>query len=240
MLEIKDIISKLNSYNLNNSYNPLIYKNKDKLGLVLDIKDSTFDFLTRAFTFDNIDALDEFLNKYSWYRSDKNIYNITLSFDDYITKEPTLIYTYQNNELSFQDMLNLKETIQENNQNKINANLKNAYLLNIENLTNYLINIINNNNQIKQEKNQLKIMENDLKYNLLKVLSIYYGKNKDIPKKGVTLDTNIILNNNIEKLKNGLINLNNQDLNYIENYLKNLIAETKKEELDEKNIINNY
>ena len=41
MLEIKDIKNKLKSYNLNTTYGPTIYQNNNKIGLALDIKDST-------------------------------------------------------------------------------------------------------------------------------------------------------------------------------------------------------
>ena len=62
MLEINEIIKVLNSYDLEStSYGPTLYENKDNLGICLDIKDSTFGYLTRGFIFNNKEELDDFL-----------------------------------------------------------------------------------------------------------------------------------------------------------------------------------
>ncbi len=238
MLQIKDIKNILLTYNFNTYYGPTIYKNNNDLGLALDLKDSTFGYLTRFFTFENINDLDNFLTKYIAYKNNK--LDIKLSFDDYLTTTPTLIYTYQNKELSLEDLLNLKDNIKTIKSNNITNTTKQIYLINIEYLTKYLINLIKTNISNKETKNNLKIKENDLKYQLLQVLAIYYDKDKNIAKKGVTLDTFINDTSLINELENNLKNLPNESIEYLENYLKDLINKVKTTEYDDKNIINAY
>ena len=82
MLDKKELLKILSTYNItSNKYGPTIYENNTKIGLCLDIKESTFGYLTRIFTFDDQKKLEEFLNKYSWYKKNKNKYNITLNFN---------------------------------------------------------------------------------------------------------------------------------------------------------------
>ena len=228
MLDIKDIKAKLASYNLSTPYGPTVYMNNSKTGITLDIKDSTFGYLTRCFTFNNIEDLDTFIKKYLYYKNSKLI---KLSLDDYLTSEPNLIYTYQQKELTLEDMTNLNST---------STDPKNIYINNIINLTNYLIDLININYTNNQEKNELKIQENDLKYNLLEALTTYYGKNKTNIKKNILIDNINLDTKYINELKNNIIDLNNKSLDYLESYLKELIAKIKNIELNEKNIVNIY
>ena len=106
-----------------NKYGPTVYQNSKDLGICLEIKDSTFGFLTRAFTFQTIDDLDNFLKKYSWYKNNTK-YDIELSLDNYETKTPKLIYKYKDKVLDLNDMLNLEEIIEKNNEQKINEKIK--------------------------------------------------------------------------------------------------------------------
>ncbi len=240
MLDKQELLKILNTYNItSNKYGPTIYEKENKLGICLDIKESTFGYLTRIFTFNDKDTLNEFLTKYSWYKKNKTKYNITLNFDKYNTKEPNIKYLYQNQELSLTDMLNLKEVITKNENNITEENKKYIYLTNIKALTEYLINIKKNKEQIKIEKNNLKTKENDLKHELLENLTIYYGRPKKPEKKAVSLE-NIFTNNDISVLQNNEINIQNKSLNDIKNYLTNLINITKEEELDEKHLVNIY
>ena len=128
MLDKQELLKILNTYNItSNKYGPTIYEKENKLGICLDIKESTFGYLTRIFTFNDKDTLSEFLTKYSWYKKNKTKYNITLNFDKYNTKEPNIKYLYQNQELSLTDMLNLKEVITKNENNITEENKKNIY-----------------------------------------------------------------------------------------------------------------
>ena len=237
----KDIILKtLNSYNLNShKYGPTIYENSN-LGICLDIKDSIFGYLTRAFIFNEPNSLEEFIQKYLWYKNNYQKYPIKLVLTDYNHPETTIKYIYQEKELTLNEMQNLKENISLKKEDTKNNNLKTAYLLNIEALTNYLINLKNEHNNLKIEKNNLKIKENDLKYALLENLTIYYGKTRPIEKKGVSLDN--IINSNSENtlLQNNLTNIKNKELPAIEDYLKVLINLVKEEELNNQSLINTY
>lgn len=241
MLTKDDILKIFHSYNLNSSnYGPTIYENNHELGICLDLKDSTFSYLTRAFIFSNSIDLDEFLKKYTWYKNNYKTYNVKLSLDNYENKKPQVKYYYQNQELTFNDMLNLNNIIDSNKQNIANNYLKNAYLLNIEALTNYLINLKNNNYNLKKEKNDLKIQENDLKYELLANLTLYYGKERTLAKKAVSLENIFSSTNDINLLKSNLQNIKTKNLDEIKNYLQTLINLIKEEELNDKNLINIY
>ena len=87
-------------------------------------------------------------------------------------------------------------------------------MINIEGLTNYLINLKENKYKIRKEKNDLKIKENELKYELLEALNKYYGKTKAITKRPVNLD---IINNSNDKdqLQENLKNIKQKSINEI-------------------------
>ena len=236
--EIKKILS---SYNLEtNKYGPTIYENNNELGITLDIKDPLFGFLTRKFIFNNKEDLEEFLKKYTWYKNNYQKYNIILKLDNYEIENPNLIYTFKNNELSLNDMLNLKTNLEENKESVIESNNKESYLINIENLTTYLIDLKNNNYKINLEKNNLKIKENDLKYELLNYLSEYYARPKNFEKKGVSLDNVFMPTNDINILNNNLNNIKDKNSATMKNYLETLINLCKEEELNDKNLLNIY
>lgn len=64
MLNIKEIAKVLQSYNMNiATYGPSIYANSKETGICLEVKDTTFGFLLRYFTFNTIKELEEFLKK---------------------------------------------------------------------------------------------------------------------------------------------------------------------------------
>lgn len=240
MLDKKNLLQILNTYNIkSNKYGPTIYEFNTNLGICLDIKESTFGFLTRIFIFNNEDEVKDFLNKYTWYKKNKNKYQITLNFDVFDIPNPNIKYIYNNEELTFNDMLNIKNIINEKLNKKEELQEKSIYLMNINSLTNYLITIKNNKIIAKQEKNRLKTTENDLKYELLKRLFIYYERPNPPEKKAISLD-NIIQNNDISIYKNNELNIQNKSLDEIKNYLSSLINIIKQEELDEKYFIDVY
>jgi len=240
VLSIKDILKVLRSYNLNSTnYGPSIYEGDNETGLCFEIKDSTFGFLTRYFTFDNIEELENFLKMHSWYKKNKKKWNITISLSDYKIPNPKIIYTYKDKELKLEDMLNLENIIEEKEKEDSLDIEKNTILINLEGLTNYLINLKNIKLNTRTEKNNLKIKENELKYELLEALNTYYGKTKPVIKRPVNLD--IIKNNNdAELLQENLKNIKQKDLKEMNAYLDSLIKIIKDEELDEKYLINIY
>lgn len=239
MLNIKEIAKVLQSYNMNiATYGPSIYANSKETGICLEVKDTTFGFLLRYFTFNTIKELEEFLKKYTWYKKNHKKYNINLSLDRYDIPNPSIKYTYNNEELDFNDMINFEKTKISKNQNEIEETEKMSYIINIENLTNYLLKLENNYNQIREEKNKLKIEENELKYTLLEELTTYYDKEKNITKKPVNLD--IIIQNNDTTLLNNIDEVRVKSLDEIKNYLEELIKKGRSLELDDKHIIDEY
>ncbi len=241
MITKEDIKKILSSYNLEtNKYGPTIYENNTELGITLDIKDPLFGFLTRKFIFSTTEELTNFLKQYTWYKNNYQKYDIILKFNNYEIENPNLIYTFKSQELTLEDMLNLKNNLEENKESVIESNNKQSYYINIENLTTYLINLKNNNYKINLEKNNLKIKENDLKYELLSYLTEYYGRTKNFDKKGVSLDNVFMPTNDINLLNNNLANLKDKSSSEMKNYLETLINLCKEEELNDKNLLNIY
>ena len=241
MLAKNEALQILKTYNIKSeSYGPTIYQENDNIGICLDIKDSLFGYLTRAFIFPDASSLDNFLKGYLWYKNNHQKYNITLSLESYETKIANIKYMYNNNSLSIDDMLNMDTYLKKEQENLDDSNLFEIYLSNIEKLTEYLINFKKSKQTIIAEKNALKTKENDLKFALLKELTIYYDRNKNINKKIITLDfmnppsDNSLLYNNINNLKI------NKSIDEAKNYLSSLINVIKEEELDEKNLVNIY
>ncbi len=241
MLAKNEALQILKTYNIKSeSYGPTIYQENDNIGICLDIKDSLFGYLTRAFIFPDASSLDNFLKGYLWYKNNHQKYNITLSLESYETKIANIKYMYNNNSLSIDDMLNMDTYLKKEQENLDDSNLFEIYLSNIEKLTEYLINLKKSKQTIIAEKNALKTKENDLKFELLKELTIYYDRNKNINKKIITLDfmnppsDNSLLYNNINNLKI------NKSIDEAKNYLSSLINVIKEEELDEKNLVNIY
>lgn len=241
MLAKNEALQILKTYNIKSeSYGPTIYQENDNIGICLDIKDSLFGYLTRAFIFPDASSLDNFLKGYLWYKNNHQKYNITLSLESYETKIANIKYMYNNNSLSIDDMLNMDTYLKKEQENLDDSNLFEIYLSNIEKLTEYLINFKKSKQTIIAEKNALKTKENDLKFELLKELTIYYDRNKNINKKIITLDfmdpptDNSLLYNNINNLKI------NKSIDEAKNYLSSLINVIKEEELDEKNLVNIY
>lgn len=239
MLAIKDALQVLQSYNIySQKYEPTIYENNKNVGICLDIKDSLFGYLTRVFTFKEKKELDNFLTSFFWYKNNYQKYHIKLTLDNYNTKNPHIIYQYKNQTLTLDDMLNIN-TLFEEEQKKNQDELEKKYFLScIQELTNYLINFRQMKENIKLEKNQLKTEENDLKYTLLTQLTIYYGKEKKLAKKPITLDPPSNLDHTL--LLNNLNSITQKDLAEMKQYLNSLINIIKSEELDEKNLVNIY
>ena len=171
MLVVKDILKVLKSYNIDSTnFGPSIYKSNSDIGLSLEIKDDTFGFLTRYFIFQTKKELEEFLKSFFWYKKNKDKWKISLSLDNYEIPNPKIKYTYNDTELNYNDMINLETNIA-NAEKENNEDIeRNSLMINIEGLTNYLINLKENKYKIRKEKNDLKIKENELKYELLEAL----------------------------------------------------------------------
>ena len=239
MLTRNECLQVLKTYNINSQkYEPTIYENNKEIGICMDIKDSLFGYLTRIFIFNEKTELDNFLKSFFWYKKNHKKYNIKLSLNNYNTKNPIIIYKYQDQELTLNEMLNMDAFINENKIEKKEEEEKKYYLESIKELTNYLINFIQMKENIKLEKNRLKTEENDLKFELLKELTIYYGREKVLNKKEIALEAPSYIDNTL--LLENLKNIEGKPLNEIKDYLTSLINIIKIEELDEKNLVNIY
>lgn len=239
MIKRADTLQILKTYNINSQkYEPTIYENNENIGICIDIKDPLFGYLTRVFLFNEPQELDNFLKGFFWYKRNHQKYNIKLKLNDYETKTPTIIYQYQNKELTLDNMLNMDNYLKEEAQEKEDDQEKKYYLECIKELTNYLINFKQMKENIKLEKNRLKTQENDLKFELLTELTIYYGREKPLNKKEIILDPPTNIDNTL--LLENLKNIENKTLQEVKDYLNALINIIKAEELDEKNLVNIY
>lgn len=239
MLAVNDALDILKSYNIHSQkFEPTIYQNNNQIGICLDIKDSLFGFLTRAFIFQNKEDLNNFLASFFWYKNNHKKYNIKLTLDKYDTKNPKIIYLYHNQALKQENMLNMEKYLEEKKDNKEKDQEKEYYLKCVEELTNYLIDFKQMKENIKLEKNKLKTEENDLKFALLTELTTYYGKEKKFTKKEITLESSSIIDNSL--LLENLKNIKMKSLQEVKDYLQALVNNIKVEELEEKNLINIY
>lgn len=239
MLARSKILQILNSFNIySQKYETTIYENNQDLGLCLDIKDSLFGYLTRLFLFSEEQEITNFLKGYFWYKENHEKYQISLCLDAYDTKTPKLIYKYKNQPLALENMLNMEEYLNTTKKAKEEELEKNIYLANIRELTTYLSNLRQQKENIKQEKNKLKTTENDLKFQLLQELTVYYGKEKPLTKRPISIDPPKQPDNTL--IQNNLKNIETKDLVEIKNYLSSLIAGIKQEELEDKYLVNLY
>ncbi len=239
MLTINEALETLKTYNINSQkYEPTIYQKENQIGICLDIKDSLFGYLTRAFTFKTKEELDNFLKGFFWYKNNHNQYSIKLTLDSYNTPYPQIIYKYQNETITINEMLNINEFLENEKKDDFEKQEKTIYLNNIARLTNYLIDLKKQKEVIKQEKNKLKTEENDLKYELLTELTTYYGRERNLPKKEITLDSISIVDPNL--LLENEKNIKDKSINEVKGYLISLINIIKNEEIDEKNFVNIY
>lgn len=230
-----DFIKLCNSYNINsNGYGPTIYKNNKELGLCIDIKDTIFGFLTRVFTFNNIEETEIFLKKYNWYQANYKRYPISLSLDNYETSKPDLKYQYENKELDFSDMININKIIESTDNSNNLSNNKDIYIANIKGITNYIIDLRAKKKENFEFKNKLKIEENDLKFILLKELTTYYERKTEPIKKVVTLDFYENFSSDM------IVATDNLELKELQKLLEDLIEKARAEELEEKNLITLY
>jgi len=240
VLSIKETLKILQSYNINSSlYGPSIYKSEKEIGICLEIKDSTFGFLTRYFTFDNKENLERFLKSFVWYKKNHKKWNIALTLDNYDIPNPNINYTYNKEKLTLEEMLNFEKRKEEKETEQEEKQERESLILNLDGITNYLIELKQKKDNIRQEKNNLKIKENDLKYELLEQLTIYYGKEKNIAKKPVNLDI-ITANQDIPLLQENLKNIKTKSQQEMNNYLESLVKICKEEELEEKYLVNIY
>ena len=239
MLAVNDALDILKTYNIHSrKFEPTIYQNSNEVGICLDIKDSLFGYLTRAFIFQGKEDLNNFLAAFFWYKNNHQKYNIKLTLDKYDTKTPNIVYLYNNQAITKENMLNMDKYLEEKKENQEKDLEKEYYLKCVEELTNYLINFKQMKENIKLEKNKLKTEENDLKYSLLTELTTYYGKEKTLTKKEITLESPSLIDNTL--LLENLKNIKTKSLSEIKDYLNALVNNIKVEELDEKNLVNIY
>ena len=239
MLAKKECLQTLKSFNINSTkYEPTIYESKEEIGICLDVKDSLFGFLTRIFTFNELEELNHFLTSFFWYKKNHKKYNIKLSLKEYNTKKTSIIYKYKDQELTLENMLNMDNFLNNQAKEKEEEKEKEYFIKSIEELTSYLINFKQMKENIKQEKNKLKTEENDLKFELLNELTTYYGKTRTLNKKQITLEPINTVDSTL--LLENVKNIKTKSLNEIKEYLNALINILKNEELDEKNLVNIY
>ena len=134
MLAKTDILNVLKKYGYNSlNRAPFLYQDKKKFGIYFVWPHKHYGSLERVLFFKTLDDVEEAVYKYWWLINNKNKYPISVQFDDYETKYPSITYTYQNQPLTIQEMKNFQSDsfYLENPKNvlKIKELLRTAHIL---------------------------------------------------------------------------------------------------------------
>lgn len=94
-----EILTK--AYNITSKYGVSLYNFgpflsyvNSKIGICIDINDVKYGFLTRNFSFDNLNDFEDFIKKYSYYKNTLKNKSI-LSLNDYQTISPKINYDFE-------------------------------------------------------------------------------------------------------------------------------------------------
>lgn len=187
------------------------------IGICLNLLDQKYGYLKRNITFDNIDDLDNFLKKYSFYLRNKDKESIFLSLDDYEISNPNVYYSF--------DIAR---------ENKKAVELTNKKLL-IEDIKSFLNNFYLGFDKIKAEIKEKLLIEQDYynKLNYYKKL-LYKAYNQDFEENIIKADESVIdkITIILENFKNEqsitISSLIDGSLNSIEGFYKELISKCQK------------
>lgn len=198
----------------------LSYVNK-KIGFCLKLNTKEFGYLTRNFTFNNLEEFEKFIKNYSYYKNKLNCKS-DIKFDNYLSENPKVIYGFDEEKLIEKENEEAEKTLIINNLKRFKLYLDDLH----ENRLNEII-----------KRSNIKI-ELDAKLNEYKKnLHLYYGKNyiessnmldntfqmyQDKYKKNISM-----LDNYLQKLTSS------SDLKETKSIAKNLLNKVKKIEEDE-------
>lgn len=97
-----EILSK--AYNITSKYGislynfgPFLSYVNNKIGICLDIKDEKYNYLTRNFSFDNLNDFENFIKKYAYYKNTLKG-NSVLALRDYKCVSPKINYDFEKEE----------------------------------------------------------------------------------------------------------------------------------------------
>ena len=157
-----------------NGIGPSFSLMNNKVGICLNLLDQKYGYLKRNFVFDNIDDLDDFLKKYSFYLRNKDKENIFISLDNYEIDSPTIYYSFD---------------IARENKRKIDQENK---LLLLDDIKSFLNNFYLNFDKILNEVKQKFLIEQDYynKLNYYKKL-LYQAYNKSVKENIISVDESI-------------------------------------------------
>ena len=147
----------------------------NKVGICLNLLDQKYGYLKRNFVFDNIDDLDNFLKKYSFYIRNKDKENIFISLDDYELENPTIYYSFD---------------IARENKRRVDKENKELLLKDIKSfLNNFYFNFDKVINEIKQ-----KLLIEQEYYNKLNYYKklLYQAHNQNVKENIIEADERIL------------------------------------------------
>ena len=157
---LKKILYKYGFHSLNKE--PFLYVKNEEIGISFSFKDPFYGELNRVFFPKNIEAAEDFLAKYSWYKKNGQKYQVNIKLSDYKKEDPDIVFEKDNKVYSLEELKKIPEEKIEiltvPKEDKYIKKLKRSLLL--------LLEII---------KEKIKIQE-DTYQNLGKLSTKYYTK----------------------------------------------------------------
>lgn len=221
-----EILSK--AYNITSKYGislynfgPFLSYVNNKIGICLDIKDEKYNYLTRNFSFDNLNDFENFIKKYAYYRNTLKG-NSVLSLRDYKSVSPKINYDFEKEE----------ELKMLNNQKEAETIIKES-----ESLYFYVENLYNKRIDQLILRDKARMAMNDKFSEYKRNLHNFYGKEYQEELNSM-LDETINkyqskVKNNLKSLRILLDNLKNKTaLKEVKEAFKNIVLVIKGFEID--------
>lgn len=202
-------------------FGPFLSFVDNKIGICLDIKDDNYGFLTRNYSFENLDDFEEFIKKYSYYKNTIKG-NTKITLDDYKILSPKIKYGFEE-----------KKLIEKENEQKEIFAIKNAS----DSLYLYLETLYNKRiEELEKRYDIFKMMNNNLNQYKRSLYAFYNKDYQEGPEQNddflnnYTIKGKRYLNSfkaNIYKLKE------KKDLKQVKEEIRNLVQLAKAFELDQ-------
>lgn len=220
---------------------PFLYVQNKEIGVSFTYKDNLYGELTRVFIPKNMEELEDFLGKYSWFKKYGQKYQIEIKLSDYKSKNPQIKFIKDSKEYTLDDLIKLSNEI---NSEKDNAERKKEeiYIKKLKRTLFLLIEVIKEKIKIQEDsyQNLLRLkQEYHQKYNHFVEIKKEYSKEKKADfLSEETLEKIPDFTSKIEKM---LIDINKtKNKKELENQIDNLISFIKELETNKNLITNKY
>lgn len=233
MIIEEEIIKLLNKYGFNSQKKePFLYKKKDQLGIFYTYKDVIYGNISRIFMGKDLEEIEDFLEKYYWYKKNGDKYKVTIKLDNYEIENPKVCFIKDKKELTKEEMLQLSQKKDKEIEKKEESESK--YIKKLKRTLLILLEVI-----------EEKIKNQNVTYqNLIKLTNDYVEKQNELnnlltaqdKKKREKLnplkeeEINEEYKKSLKKIKENFLSLEEKEplennMNYLTNYLKTLEIE---------------